>query len=459
MRFFNTNTDHEQILKKEIHPLFVSFLIPNFVAMLAASLTFFVDAYVIGNGIGETGFAVVGLTAPISGILYALGAWLGFGGSTLFSVYSGAEEEKRAKGVFTSTFLCLIAAVLLIVILGLIFTQRIISFLGAEGELLKVSALYAKYILFFGPTYAIEQYIAPFLRNDNEQNVAMRGAIAGSIVNCFLDVFLVLVLKMDVTGIALSIGLSLITICAVDLSVLFKRGSSLRFSLHPDMLWDLWKSVCVGLPSLVSEASSSVVALVFNWMILRSAGESEVAVYGVIVNLSSIVVLLLMAPSNSMQPIVSSNFGAGKHNRSKQALKCSILYCLALSLFFALIGFFFTKQVTSIFIEDGNMRFIDLAIPAIRLAFLSYIFCGLTNQFTVYLQSMSANKVATTVSVLRGVILPVTCVILLGLLFGIRGVWTSMVVSEVLGTIFGSVAVRNIDPAALETAFEEDVEL
>ena len=459
MTIRKNKTNQEDILNKPVHRLFVSSLIPNFIAMAAASLTFFVDAYAIGNGLGEVGLAVVSLTSPISGLLYALGAFLGFGGSALFSVYHSVGEKKRAQGVFTSTFLCLILSVILVMVLGIVFVNEIVTVLGTSASIFEVTVLYAKYILFFAPTYALEQYITPFLRNDNGAKVAMAGAIAGSIVNCVLDIVFVFFLKTGVTGVAWSIGLSLVTICAVDLSQLFKKSSTLRFARHPDMLWDLKKSVSIGFPSLVTELRSSLVAFVFNRMLLMKGGETEVAIYGVILNLTSIIILLLMGPSNSMQPIVSSNFGAHKHERSKEALKYSVLYSLGISIFFALIGIFFTREVTTLFIDDGNYSFIEIAMPAIRLAFLSYIFRGLSNQFSIYLQSMSANKVAMTYSILRGIVFPIVAVIVLGLLYGVNGIWFSMVVAELIGTILGIYAVRNSDPYQLESAFIEDVEL
>ncbi|MBR5754808.1 MAG: hypothetical protein IKX97_03170 [Erysipelotrichaceae bacterium] len=459
MTLRKNKTDKQKILNEPVHRLFLGFLIPNFIAMFAASLTYFVDAYTIGNGLGEIGLAVVSLTSPISGIMYSIGAFLGFGGSTLFSVYYSVGEKKRAQGVFTSTFLCMMSVIILTMILGIVFVKNIVGWLGTPDNLFEVTMRYSRYILVFAPTYAIEQYITPFLRNDNGERVAMYGAIAGSIVNCVLDIVFVFFLKTDVTGVAWSIGLSLVTICIIDMSALLRKSSSLRFAAHPDMMWDLKKAVSIGFPSMVAELRSSLVSFVYNWMLLLKAGESEVAVYGILANLSSIIMLLLMGPSNSMQPIVSSNFGARKHDRSKEALKYSIIYSLGISLFFAMIGSFFTREVTMLFIDDGNLSFIDIAMPAIRLAFVSYVFRGLSNQFSIYLQSMSANKVAMTYSVLRGIVFPIVIVIVMGILFGVKGIWYSMVVAEIAGTIMGIYVVRNSDPYLLEAAFVEDVEL
>ena len=225
------------------------------------------------------------------------------------------------------------------------------------------------------------------------------------------------------------------------------------------MWWDLSKALHVGLPSLISESRGSLVAIAFNWTLLMKATETDVAVYGIIVNLTSIILLLLMAPSNSMQPIVSSNFGARKHDRTREALKYSVLYSLGFSIFFALIGLIFTRQVAILFIDDGNYSFVDAALPAIRMAFISYIFRGLSIQFLVYLQSMSANKVAVRLSIVEGIVLPILSVLGLGMVFGANGVWFSLIFSEIVALLLEFYALKNIDPIALEEAFIEDVEL
>jgi len=93
------------------------------------------------------------------------------------------------------------------------------------------------------------------------------------------------------------------------------------------------------------------------------------------------------------------------------------------------------------------------------MAFISFVLRGLSIQFTTYLQSMSANRIATTLSILRGIVFPILAVVSLGFLFGVTGIWASMIVSELIGTILGFIVVQRSDPVELEIAFEEDVEL
>lgn len=148
--------------------------------------------------------------------------------------------------------------------------------------------------MIFAPAFIANNIILAFVRNDGAPQLSMAAMISGSIFNIIFDYIFIYPMRMGIFGAALATGFS----PAVSLLILYifikkhnnfkpiKCKFSLKFSL---------RIMSVGIPSLVTEISSGIVVFVFNIIMLQLLGNIGVAAYGIIANISIVVISILRA--------------------------------------------------------------------------------------------------------------------------------------------------------------------
>ena len=419
------------LLTQNTHKLLRQYLLPSISATLFISLNYIVDTICVGQSLGETGVTALGIAQPVCGALFGLGALMGVGGSTLFSIHKGRGEVKTARSIYTACFAVVCAVSVLIQALGLIFLSDVTTFLGGVGAARQGVMEYLTYVLLFAPAFSLEMFLSAFFRNDNAPRLAMVATFIGSGLNIVLDILFVPVLGWGIPGASLATSVSIVVAVVFLLIGTRRPGSTLRFARLREGVRCLPHALRTGLPSLLAECATSVSLLAFNLMLLRISGETAVAVYSVISNLSIIILNALAGVSNAMQPIVSTNIGAGRFKRARRVMADALLYSAGIALAFLLVGELFPATLLGVFIE-GDAPFLGLAVPALRIIFLSYLPASITVLLSSYFQSVDESAPAVILTVLRGIVFPVLVVIGAGLLAGVTGVWFSALGTEML---------------------------
>ncbi|MBD5460456.1 MAG: MATE family efflux transporter [Lachnospiraceae bacterium] len=420
---------NKELITKNPHRLFLQYLFPSVSATLFISLNFMVDTVCVGQMLGETGITALGIAQPATGILYGLGSLFGAGGSTLYSIHMGRGESKTARSIYTVCMVALTAITVLIMALGLLFLPQVTTFLGGTGAARRGVQDYLIYVFAFAPVFSLEICLNHFLRNDNAPRLAMASTFVGSGMNIALDVVFVVFMNGGI------IGASLATSVSITVSVLFLIISTLRKSsnlrpagIGPGMRCFL-RIIRQGISSLVMDMSSSVTTWVFNLMLLALSGETAVAAYGIVANMTVIVYNALLGVSNAMQPLVSVNIGSGRYKRVRRILRYSLLYSLLIAVIFCVVGECYPSALIRVFV-DGEDKLMSIAVSAVRITFLSYLLSSLNILLSTYFQAVDESSHAIIFSVLRSVVFPVCFVVGMGFALGADGIWFSALASE-----------------------------
>ena len=189
-----------------------------------------------------------------------------------------------------------------------------------------------------------------------------------------------------------------------------------------------------GLASFILEVSGGFVTFVFNRQLLAYVGETGVVVYGIISNAALVVKSVSNGIAQAAQPLLSTNFGAGKWERIREAKSLGIRASLFAGVLFTVIGMLFPVQLSYLFL-DPTEEVLAMAVPAVRLYFPAFIPAAWNIMYGTYFQSVVKPKLALVSTLMRGIILNSVFVFLLPLVFGVNGIWVTVAVSELLTAV------------------------
>ena len=308
------------LLKDDLGKLYRKFLIASFGSALIASIYGLVDMIVVGQYHGPDGAAAMSVIAPVWNIIYSFGLLTGIGGSVLYGVSKG-KGSKKANLYFTSAvvFSAIISAVLWVIIL--VFEDKLLLLFGANEKLMPLCKEYMIAPKFTVPIYVCINLFSSFLRNDSDPGLATKSVIAGGVFNIFGDYFCVFTLDMGIcgAGIATAMGAGISTL--VMLTHFFKKSNTLRLQFSKEIFRLFGRITVNGFSSFIIDVAMGVLTMLFNRQIMKYLGTDALAVYGVIVSVSTLVQCCSYGIGQASQPIISQNYGAGNVGRIKKMLR------------------------------------------------------------------------------------------------------------------------------------------
>ena len=391
----------------------------------------------VGQYHGPEGTAALAVVAPIWNVIYSLGLLMGIGGSVLFSTIRGREKNQteRSNEYFTASMLgaAVLAAIVWIVII--FFDRQLLLLFGAEEATLSLAREYVMPIKFVVPCFLFTQALAAYLRNDGNPALATAGVLAGGIFNIFGDYFFVFACDMGAMGAGIATaGGAVISVIMMLVHFFTKRNS--LWLVRPVNLLGKWKEICVtGFSTFFIDIAMGILTILFNRQIMAYLGTNALAVYGVIVNVSTLVQCCAYSIGQESQPIFSTNFGAGKGERIRETLK----YALGTAAFFGLLWTVTSLAVPELLIRvfmSPTEEVLQIAPTIIRRYGLSFLLLPLNVFSTYYFQAVLKPEAAFIVSVSRGLIVSGIFIFLFPALAGADSIWFSMPFTELIVAVY-----------------------
>lgn len=416
---------------------FIKYAALNVMGMTGLSCYILADTFFISKGLGANGLTALNLAIPVYSLIHGSGLMLGMGGATKYSILKSQKNWRQTNKIFTNTVY--LAGILAIAFLltGIFLTRVLTAFLGADQEVFGMTATYLRVILLFAPAFLMNDILICFVRNDGDPKLAMLAMLGGSLSNVLLDYLFIFPLKLGIFGAVFATGLApLISIMILSVYFLKKRNQfrMIREKPHPETEKTIVK---LGIPSLIGEVSSGVVILVFNSIILKLQGNTGVAAYGVIANLSLVVMAVYTGIAQGMQPLISKAWGRYEIRTCKRILSYAMITMAAVSIAVYAVIFFLADPIAGIFNSENNRLLQEIAVTGLKLYFTAAVFAGFNLIISVYFTSVELALPAQLISILRGVVLIVPMAFLLSGLFGMSGVWLAFPAAEFLTAVTG----------------------
>ena len=180
----------------------------------------------------------------------------------------------------------------------------------------------------------------------------------------------------------------------------------------------------------MTEIASGVVVIVFNMIILRLMGNLGVAAYGVVTNLSMIVLSIFTGIAQGIQPLISKASGHQQKEGIRLVLRYALISLAVLSCVIYLCIFCFADPITSLFNTEQNLQLQEIAVNGLKLYFTAVFFAGLNTVLSTFFAAMGKALPAQIISLCRGIFFIIPLAFLMSSLWGITGVWLAFPVTE-----------------------------
>lgn len=416
---------------------YTKYVVLNVLGMIGLSCYILADTFFVSRGLGSNGLAALNLAIPIYNFIHGTGLMLGMGGATRYSMLRSQGAEEWCNQVFTLSFLLIVFFSAFFFGIGLLGASQLTSLLGADEAIFDMCKTYLQVMLLFSPAFMMNDLMICFVRNDGAPQLAMTAMLAGSFANIILDYVFIFIFRLGIFGAVFATGFAPIISMGILSLHLLKRKNRFHLVRSGKVLQGIGAVLVTGAPSLVSELSSGIVMLIFNMILLQIRGNIGVAAYGVIANLSLVVIAIYTGIAQGVQPLVSRYYGAGDNTKNKR------IYGYAVWTIVLLSGLIFggmsvgAEVITAVFNSERSMEMQRVAVEGIRLYFLGCGFAGFNIVLCIYLTATDRARVANLLSVLRGFLLIIPVTFIMTAIWGMTGLWLAFPVTEAVVTLLG----------------------
>lgn len=417
------------LLNDDIQRLFFKFLIPSICGTIVVALYGFVDTIAMGQSAGPNGSAANAVIVPIFSMANFLGILCGIGTSVLMSRAKGAGKTEKANAYYTASLFFTGVIVTAVWVLLLLFRDPVYRILGASDILLPYVKDYGDLTIAVFPLYALLPYLSCMLRNDNNPGLVMTATLAGAVINIFGDWYFVFPLGMGIFGAALATALGAFVQVIIMASHFFTKKCTMKLE-RPHRIIPAVRNICInGFGASFSLLAMIVTTFIINNQIMRYAGEPELAVYGVLIVLSSLFSNIFTGIGQAVQPIASTNYGAGQTERCSRVYRLGLITAIICSALFTLLCISFPVEINMIFMKV-TPEIVAAAGEVTFIYSLSFIPMAAAVYFTLYFQSVMKATAATVISVMRGIAASGVFLLVLPAIFGGDGIWWAVVCAE-----------------------------
>lgn len=416
---------------------FVKYSSLNVLGMIGLSCYILADTFFVSKGLGTNGLTALNLAIPIYSFIHGSGLMIGMGGGTKYSIQKSQGKDKVANSIFSHVVAIAAVFAAVFVLIGLFFSGNIVTLLGADETVYQMTKTYLQVILLFAPAFLMNNVLLCFVRNDGAPQLSMTAMITGSLSNIILDYVFIFPCQMGIFGAVFATGLAPIISMLILSSHFIKKKNQFHW-IKCRLERRMAASICSsGIPSLITELSSGIVIIVFNSIILGLEGNVGVAAYGVIANLSLVIIAIYTGIAQGIQPIMSRNYGVGNHRNIQLILRYALITMLILSVIVYMGVFLGAEQITAIFNSERNELLQTIAVEGLKLYFIACPFAGFNIIISIYFTSTEYPIPANIISILRGFFVIIPMAFLLSSIAQITGVWCAFPATELLVTIVG----------------------
>lgn len=413
----------------------LKFVAPSAVMIMFTSIYGVVDCLFVSNYVGKVPFAAINLVMPFIMILGGIGFMIGTGGSALVSKTLGEGDRKKANRYFTMMiYLSLICGAAASVI-GFVFIRPISYLLGATDTMIGDCVEYGRMIFLFTTAFMMQNVFQSFLVTAEKPRLGLLATVGAGVTNMALDAWFIVGLGWGVKGAALATGISQ-TVGGILPLIYFLRPNSSLLKITRTRLEGrpVFLAVTNGSSELMSNISASVVSMIYNFQLMKFAGEDGVAAYGVLMYVQFVFIALFIGYAIGSAPIIGYHYGAINHSELKNMLKKSIIIMSISGVIMTLLAQALALPIAKVFVGYDEELF-DMTVHAFRVFSFSFILAGINIFASSFFTALNNGAVSAAISFLRTLIFQSTAVIVLPMIWELDGIWLSITVAEVFALI------------------------
>lgn len=410
----------------------LTFVFPSVMMMVFTSIYGVVDGFFVSNYVGKTPFAALNLIYPFIQIISALGFMMGAGGSAIIGKTLGEGDNERASRYFSLITYTTIVLGAVFSAIGIPFLRPISILLGADEAMIEYCVIYGRILLIGMVPLMLQCLFQTLLITAEKPHLGFAVTVAAGCTNMFLDWLFVGVLELGIAGAAWATVISELIGGIIPLVYFFVPNSSLihlgKTKMEPKILL---KSCTNGASELVSNISASLVGILYNFRLMKYAGEDGVAAYGVIMYVSFIFVAIFFGYSIGVAPIISYHFGAKNTNELKNLFKKSITVMAFFGIVMTILAEITSLPLSRLFV-DYDAELVLITNRGFMIFSAAYLVIGLNVFGSSLFTALNDGVTSAIISFVRMLVLQVITVIVLPLIWDLDGIWAAEPVADII---------------------------
>lgn len=422
-------------MNAKIKSLF-GYIFPAMGGLFVTYLYNVVDGIFVGQGVGTAALGAVNIGVPFITFVVAVAAMFPMGGATVVAIRVGRGDKAGANRAFMTAFSLTLLLSLILMVVGMVFSQQIVDISGARelsAEMREMSADYLFYYSAFSIPMLMSTCLSVFVRNDGSPALSFVGMCVGAIANIFLDWLFIFPFGMGVIGAAVASGLGQIFSTLVLLFHFARKKGELRIQLSKAD-FSLIEKICKrGVPEAVTQLTTPVTALCYNLMLARLIGDIGVSTFSVLSFIYSLANAILSGVAQGLQPLWGHCYGRQDTEDMGWYFRCGVIINGILSVFIYGVLFVFNTPVICIFNRDDNL--VQTASVALPLFSLSFIPMAINLIYTAFLFSTKRTGTADMIAISRGIVIKALAIFVIPMLFGVNTIWLAPFVAETITLI------------------------
>ncbi len=179
----------------------------------------------------------------------------------------------------------------------------------------------------------------------------------------------------------------------------------------------------------MSNISASIVTTLYNFQLLRLAGEDGVAAYGAIMYVAFIFAAIFIGYAVGSAPIVSFHYGAGNSGELKSLLRKSVTMNAVTGVAMTALAIAAAPPLARIFVGYDDVLY-QMTVRGFRVYALSYLLAGFNIYASSFFTALNNGLVSAAISFLRTLVFQCASIIVLPYIWDLDGVWISITVAE-----------------------------
>lgn len=411
-------------------PKLLRFALPSILMLIMVSLYSIVDGFFISNFVGKTSFAAINLIYPALMAVGTVGFMIGTGGCAVVSRSMGENDYEKANRYFSLFIYFSLVASIILSVAGFLFMRPIARMLGASGDLLQDCVSYGRILFIAMPAFILQCAFPNFLVAAEKPNLNLAINIAAGLSNIILDYLLIVKLHWGLSGAAVATGIGQVIGGVAPLIYFLCRNNSRLRLTKPELNARILLTACGnGSSEMVSNLAASVVGILYNFQLMRLAGEDGVAAYGMIQYINFIFTAIFMGFSTGSAPIVSYHYGAKNDSELQNLFRKSQVFLIISGIVLCILAQASAEPLVAIFVGK-SAALVEMTTQGVRLFSISFLIMGFNIWSSSFFTALNDGKNSALISFFRTFLFQVVVICTLPKLLDLTGVWLSAFFAE-----------------------------
>lgn len=411
------------------------FVFPSITMMVFTSIYSVVDGLFVSNFAGKTAFAAVNLIMPVLMGMGTVGFLIGTGGSAVVAKTLGEGKREKANAYFSMLIYVTIAIGAILTVISFIFIRPISELLGASGQMLDYCVLYGRILISFQTAFMLQCAFQNFMVVAEKPKFGLLITVGSGLTNIVLDALFVAVFKWGIAGAAAATVISQVVGAVVPIIYFSRKNNSLLRITKPIFDFKILLKVCTnGSSELMTNLSASLVNILYNFQLMKIAGENGVAAYGVIMYVNFIFSAVYFGYAIGSAPVVSFNYGAANSKELKNLFKKSLFITGLFGFLMVTFSQLSASPLAKWFVGYDAELF-ELTAHGFKVYAISFLISGFNVFSSAFFTALNNGAVSAAIAFMRTLVFQLIAILVLPVLFGIDGVWFAIVAAELSALI------------------------